>query len=314
MARALNQSVDAVRSALLEVNEAAQHFASVSEQLSVASTDIAGGAQEQASSLEQTAASLEEITGTASRNADSAREASGLASGACRTAESGSQVVTATVAAMAAIDEASRRIAEIIATVDEIAFQTNLLALNAAVEAARAGEHGRGFAVVAAEVRGLALRSAGASKEIKGLIGDSVGKVEAGAGLVNQSGRALADIVAAVRRVTDIVAEIAAASREQSTGVEQVNRAVTQMDQVVQANAAQTQELSATAQALAGRAAELQTLVARFDLGERAPVSARAARSSGSLDRAWASAPAAGKAAPARVAALAGAARNGADA
>ena len=169
---------------------------------------------------------------------------------------------------MKEINQSSKKIADIITTIDEIAFQTNLLALNAAVEAARAGEQGRGFAVVASEVRNLAQRSATAAKEIKGLIQDRVAKVEAGSELVNRSGETLTEIVGSVKRVTDIIAEIAAASQEQTTGIDQVNLAVTQMDQVTQSNAAQTEELSSTAQALAGQAAELQALVGRFKLGD----------------------------------------------
>jgi methyl-accepting chemotaxis protein len=172
------------------------------------------------------------------------------------------------VAAMSAINTASRKIADIITVIDEIAFQTNLLALNAAVEAARAGEQGRGFAVVAAEVRNLAQRSAAAAREIKGLIQDSVQKVQDGSTLVNQSGHTLEEIVTAVKRVTDIIAEIAAASHEQSQGIEQVNKAVAQMDQIVQANSAQTEEMASTAQAMATQAQQLQTLVARFTLAE----------------------------------------------
>jgi methyl-accepting chemotaxis protein len=172
---------------------------------------------------------------------------------------------------MGEINASSRKIADIIATIDAIAFQTNLLALNAAVEAARAGEQGRGFAVVASEVRNLAQRSAAAAKEIKALIQDSVAKVGTGSELVNRSGQTLEEIVAAVRRVTDIIAEIAAASQAQSTGLDQVNRAVTQMDQVVHSNAAQTEELSSTAQSLSTEAAQLQALVGRFKLDTAPP-------------------------------------------
>jgi methyl-accepting chemotaxis protein len=171
------------------------------------------------------------------------------------------------VDAMGEITNSSKKIADIITTIDEIAFQTNLLALNAAVEAARAGEQGRGFAVVATEVRNLAQRSAAASKEIKGLIGDSVRKVEVGSEHVNQSGTTLNEIMGSVKRVTDIISEIAAASREQNTGLDQVNKAVSQLDQVTQTNAAQTEELSATAEALSEQAAELQGLVAKFRTG-----------------------------------------------
>jgi methyl-accepting chemotaxis protein len=185
------------------------------------------------------------------------------------TAEKGGQVVTDAVAAMGEINKSSKKIADIITTIDEIAFQTNLLALNAAVEAARAGEQGRGFAVVAAEVRSLAQRSATAAKEIKGLIHDSVQKVQGGSELVNQSGETLQEIVASVKKVTDIIGEIAAASQEQSSGIDQVNKAVGQMDQVVQTNAAHTEEVSSTAQLLAEQANQLQHLVAKFKLAKQ---------------------------------------------
>ncbi len=264
MATALNRAVRAMREALLEVKAAAEHATDASRQLSVAADQLAGGAQEQAASLEETAVSLEEITGTVKQNADNARQANQLAVASRDVAAKGGHVVAEAVTAMGEINKASKKIADIIITIDEIAFQTNILALNAAVEAARAGEQGRGFAVVAAEVRNLAQRSTTAAKEIKTLIEDSVGKVDVGAARVNQSGQMLEEIVASVKRVTDIIGEIAAASQEQTAGVDQVNRAVTQMDQVVQGNAAKTEELSSTAQALSAQAEELQALVARF--------------------------------------------------
>ncbi|BCS35101.1 hypothetical protein TBR22_A43270 [Luteitalea sp. TBR-22] len=270
MAAALNEAVTRLRQAMTDVRETANAVASSADQLASASQEISSGAQEQASSLEETAASLEEMTATIKQNADNAQQASQLAGGARSTAEDGGQVVSEAVEAMSAINDSSRKIADIITTIDEIAFQTNLLALNAAVEAARAGEQGRGFAVVAAEVRNLAQRSATAAKEIKDLISDSTRKVEAGSALVNASGRTLTDIVASVKRVTDIVAEIAAASREQATGIEQVNKAVTQMDQVTQANASQTEEMSGTSESLSGEAGKLQGLVRRFRLGDDA--------------------------------------------
>ncbi|BCS31896.1 hypothetical protein TBR22_A10990 [Luteitalea sp. TBR-22] len=270
MAAALNEAVTKLRQAMSDVRETANAVASSADQLAAASQEISSGAQEQASSLEETAASLEEMTATIKQNADNAQQASQLAGGARSTAEDGGQVVSEAVQAMSAINDSSKKIADIITTIDEIAFQTNLLALNAAVEAARAGEQGRGFAVVAAEVRNLAQRSATAAKEIKDLISDSTRKVEAGSALVNASGKTLNEIVAAVKRVTDIVAEIAAASREQSSGIEQVNKAVTQMDQVTQANASQTEEMSGTSESLSGEAGKLQGLVRRFKLGEEA--------------------------------------------
>ena len=264
MAEALNSTIEAIRKALTEVRNSAESMANSSQELASASEELSSGAQEQASSLEETTSTLEEITSTVKQNADNAKQASQVATGSRDTAEKGGQVVSEAVTAMGEINEASKNIAEIITTIDEIAFQTNLLALNAAVEAARAGEQGRGFAVVATEVRNLAQRSATSAKEIKRLIQDSVRKVENGSGLVNKSGDTLHEIADSVKRVTDIVADIAAASREQSAGIEQVNKAMIQMDQVTQTNSSQTEELSATAQSLAAHAEQLQALVQRF--------------------------------------------------
>ncbi len=268
MATALNAAVASMHGALVEVRGSADGVASASQQLAASSEELSSGAQEQASGLEETSASLQEITSSVKQNADNARQANQLAVAARETAEKGGQVVSSAVTAMGEINTASKRIADIIATIDEIAFQTNLLALNAAVEAARAGEQGRGFAVVASEVRSLAQRSATAAKEIKSLIQDSVRKVEAGSEMVNQSGGVLLEIVSSIKRVADIVAEIAAASREQSTGVEQVAKAMSQMDQVTQQNSSQTEELSSTAQSLAAGADQLQALTARFQLDQ----------------------------------------------
>jgi len=270
LARWFNVSQDRVHEILREVRQAASHTATASAQLSAAATQLSTGAQEQASSLEETAASLEEITGTVKQNADSAHQASQLALASRETAEEGGQVVTAAVTAMHDINNASRKIADILTLIDELAFQTNLLALNAAVEAARAGEQGRGFAVVASEVRSLAQRSAAAASEVRTLIQDSLQKVEDGSTLVTRSGEALEAIVASVKRVTDHAAEIAAASQEQSRGIDQVNRAVVQMEQVTQANAAQTEEVASTAHALAAQASQLQALVGRFRLQDAA--------------------------------------------
>jgi methyl-accepting chemotaxis protein len=268
MANSLNQALDSVQGALEEVRSEAVELASVATSISAASTQLSSGSQEQASALEETAASLEEITGTVKQNADSAKQAAQLANSSRATAQRGGEVVGEAVASIREISSSSKRIAAITGTIDEIAFQTNLLALNAAVEAARAGEQGRGFAVVATEVRNLAQRSAQAAKEIKALIEESVAKIDHGTELVDRSGRSLEEIVASVERVDHIIAEIAAASQEQSIGVEQVNRAVTQMDQTVQANAAQTNALAGNASTLAGQAQRLQTLVQRFRLGE----------------------------------------------
>lgn len=254
--------------AILEVDEISVAVAAASQQLAAASEQLSTGSQESASSLEETAASLEEITATVKQNADNADQANQLANSSRETAEKGGTVVSNAVRAMGEINQASKKIADIITTIDEIAFQTNLLALNAAVEAARAGEQGRGFAVVAGEVRNLAQRSATAAKEIKRLIEDSTQKVEVGSQYVNQSGETLEGIVTSVKRVTDIVAEIAAASREQSAGIEQVNRAMTQLDQVTQANASQTEEMSGTAVALSGQAEQLKQVVAQFNVSK----------------------------------------------
>ncbi len=266
LARWFNTFMDKLHAIVDQVQTASHYVTTAAQQLAAATTQLSSGAQRQAASLEETAASLEEITSTAKQNADSARQANELAAGSRHAAEKGGQVVTAAVEAMGEVNKASKKIADIITAIDEIAFQTNLLALNAAVEAARAGEQGRGFAVVAAEVRNLAQRSATAAKEIRALIRDSVQKVHDGSELVNRSGQTLEEIVTAVKRVSDIITEIAAASHEQLSGIEQVNQAVAQMDHVTQANAVQTEELSATAQALATQAQQLQALVGRFKL------------------------------------------------
>ncbi|HWJ04960.1 MAG TPA: methyl-accepting chemotaxis protein, partial [Steroidobacteraceae bacterium] len=238
LATGMNSLLDNFGGVIGSIKTSAAEVHSGAEEISKGNTSLSQRTEEQASSLEETASSMEEMTSTVKQTADNAQQANQLALAARGQAEKGGAVVGAAVSAMSGINAASRKIADIIGVIDEIAFQTNLLALNAAVEAARAGEQGRGFAVVASEVRNLAGRSATAAKEIKALIQDSVGKVEEGSKLVDQSGQTLAEIVQAVKKVTDIVAEIAAASQEQSSGIEQVNRAVMQMDEVTQQNAA----------------------------------------------------------------------------
>ncbi len=234
------------------------------DEISKGNADLSQRTEEQASSLEETASSMEEMTSTVKQNADNAGQASRLAVAARDQAEKGGAVVSRAVTAMAGINEASKKIADIIGVIDEIAFQTNLLALNAAVEAARAGEQGRGFAVVATEVRNLAGRSAAAAKEIKALIQDTVRKVGEGSDLVTQSGSTLEQLVVAVKKVTDIVSEIAAASNEQSTGIEQVNKAVMQLDELTQQNAALVEQASAASQAMADQARGLNASMQRY--------------------------------------------------
>ena len=249
-----------------EVREGTDTMSTASSEIASGTTDLSSRTEQQASSLQETAASMEQLTGTVKQNADNAAQASQLAASASNVAAKGGAVVAQVDETMGAIQGASRKIADIIGTIDGIAFQTNILALNAAVEAARAGEQGRGFAVVASEVRSLAQRSAAAAKEIKSLIGDSVGKVEQGSRLVNEAGQTMGEIVVSVRRVTDIMGEIAAASQEQTSGIEQINHAITQMDQMTQQNAAMVEEATAAAASLHEQAGKLARAVSSFKL------------------------------------------------
>jgi methyl-accepting chemotaxis protein len=251
-----------------EIRGASAAVGASSGQLSEGNDDLSQRTQEQAASLEQTASSVEQMTATIKHNAENARQADQLAQDACAKAMNGGDVVADAIASMDGISQASQKIEAIIGVINEIAFQTNLLALNAAVEAAHAGEHGRGFSVVASEVRNLAKRSAQAAKEVKELIADSAEKVRTGTDLVNRSGQTLTEIVRSVRRVTDIVAEIAAASDEQSTGIDQINRAMTQMDSVTQQNAALVEEAAATSRSMLEQARQLEQQVAYFRLSD----------------------------------------------
>ncbi|MCM2564619.1 methyl-accepting chemotaxis protein [Janthinobacterium kumbetense] len=259
-----------------EVRGGTHDIAGASGEIAAGNLDLSQRTQAQASSLERTAASMEELTGTVKQNADNARQANQLAQSAAGVAGKGGTVVAQVVDTMSSINASSKKIVDIIGVIDAIAFQTNILALNAAVEAARAGEQGRGFAVVAAEVRTLAQRSAGAAKEIKQLIGDSVERVDAGARLVDTAGATMREIVASVHRVTDIMGEISMASGEQLSGIEQVNAAIVQMEQVTQQNAALVEQASTAAASMQQRATLLSGTVGIFKLS-RDQVPAQAA-------------------------------------
>jgi methyl-accepting chemotaxis protein len=286
LAGGMNNLIVSVAGVIRAMSNAASEVRAGADEISRGNLDLSQRTEEQASSLEETAASMEQMTSMVKSNADNAAQANQLAAAARDQAERGGKVVSAAVAAMQEINVASKKIADIIGVIDDIAFQTNLLALNAAVEAARAGEQGRGFAVVASEVRNLASRSAGAAKEIKILIQDSVAKVSDGARLVDDSGKALGEIVTGVKKVTDVMAEIAASSMEQASGIEQVNKAVTSMDAVTQQNAALVEQASAAAHTLTEQAANLMELIARYRLDKgsvaapKLPAPPPAARSS----------------------------------
>ncbi|MGW8392023.1 methyl-accepting chemotaxis protein [Pseudoduganella sp. HUAS MS19] len=261
---ALRDMNQALLNIVSEVRNGTHSITIASSEIAAGNQDLSARTEQQAASLEETASSMEELTSTVKQNADNARQANQLAGAAASVARKGGSVVSEVVGTMESIDASSRKIVDIITVIDGIAFQTNILALNAAVEAARAGEQGRGFAVVASEVRNLAQRSAAAAKEIKQLIGDSVEKVNAGTRLVSDAGNTMEEIVSSVQRVSDIISEITAASAEQSSGIDEVYKAVGQMDQVTQQNAALVEEAAAAAESMQNQASNLAEVVSVF--------------------------------------------------
>lgn len=260
----LNTTIDKLTTVMESIKSSADTVSAGAEEISQGNTNLSQRTEEQASSLEQTASSMEQMTSTVQQNAENARDADQLALEARAKAQHGGKIVGNAVVAMSEINSASKRIADIISVIDEIAFQTNLLALNASVEAARAGEQGRGFAVVASEVRNLAGRSATAAKEIKELIEDSVAKVTEGTKLVDESGKTLEEIISEVQKVTNVVGEISAASAEQASGIEEVNKAITQMDEMTQQNAALVEEAASASEIMGQQSGDLQNQVSYF--------------------------------------------------
>ena len=276
--QALKHMNDSLLNIVGQVRTGTDTIATASAQIAAGNQDLSSRTEEQASSLEETASSMEELTSTVRQNADNARQANQLAVTASDVAVKGGGVVSQVVQTMSAINDSSKKMADIISVIDGIAFQTNILALNAAVEAARAGEQGRGFAVVATEVRSLAQRSASAAREIKTLIDDSVSKVGEGTKLVAEAGTTMDEVVSSIKRVHDIMSEITAASQEQSDGIEQVNQAVSQMDTVTQQNAALVEEAAAAAESLQDQAANLVKVVSVFRTGSGQAAVAPAAK------------------------------------
>jgi len=284
--RSLAQMVEGLRQSLGTVRQASDQIGCAAAEITSGNRDLSQRTEQAAASLQQTASSMEELTGTVKQTADAAATANQLATAARSVAERGGQVVAEVVQTMQDINSSSRRISDIIGTIDGIAFQTNILALNAAVEAARAGEQGRGFAVVAGEVRNLAQRSAEAAREIKALIGASVDKVETGTRLVGGAGQTMGEIVASVQRVSDIIGEISAATSEQSSGISQINAAVSSLDGVTQQNAALVEQSSAAADSLHQQSTRLAAVVGHFQLGSSEVMSeGSAARASDSSRR-----------------------------
>ncbi len=263
---AMKEMRDSLARIVAEVRSSTDTINTAASEIAAGNIDLSSRTEQQASSLEETASSMEELTSIVKQNADGARQASALATSASDVARKGGIVVSEVIDTMGAINDSSRKIADIIGVIDGIAFQTNILALNAAVEAARAGEQGRGFAVVASEVRNLAQRSAAAAKEIKELIGNSVEKVDVGARLVDQAGATMTEIVDSVKRVNDIISEIAAASGEQASGIEQVNQAIAQMDEVTQQNSSLVEQAAAAAESMQEQAKGLAQVVSVFRL------------------------------------------------
>ncbi|MFZ6678114.1 methyl-accepting chemotaxis protein [Undibacterium sp. Tian12W] len=275
--QALKNMNDNLASTVGQVRMGTETITVASQEIASGNADLSSRTESQASSLEETASSMEELTSTVRQNADNARQANQLVVSASSVAVKGGEVVGQVVNTMGSIKESSRKIVDIIGVIDGIAFQTNILALNAAVEAARAGEQGRGFAVVAAEVRNLAQRSASAAKEIKSLISDSVDKVDQGSKLVDEAGKTMDEIVTSVQHVADIMSEITAASQEQSSGIEQVNLAITQMDEMTQQNAALVEQAAAAAESMEEQAVALAQAVSVFKLnGNAAQISQQA--------------------------------------
>ena len=274
-----NTTVDKLTDILRQIKESSDSISTATSEIAQGNIDLSQRTEEQSCSLQQTSSSMQNLTTTVKENARNAIEANQLALGASEVAVKGGEVVREVVSTMNGISQSSKKIADIISVIDGIAFQTNILALNAAVEAARAGEQGRGFAVVASEVRNLAGRSAAAAREIKDLISDSVGKVDAGTQLVNEAGKTMEEVVSSVARVTAIISGISAASQEQSTGIEQVNQAIVQMDDVTQQNAALVEQAAAAAESMQEQAAALVQAVAAFRLAGDAGASRRASRS-----------------------------------